>query len=175
MKTKYSALFLSIIFILGICVYAEEIMQVPVVADIEPTEICVSVPVSLPVSVDKDGNVKTADNCVIINESSASVRVKSVNISAKNGWTLTDYRDIQGFDSAKVDSNKLAFMLTIGGSQPVYTDNSENLTQSIMKTPAVINSHEIAPVKYDVMVTPVSAAVKGLEIADIVFILEWDT
>ena len=57
--------------------------------DIAPTKLSVTVPTALPMAMSDDGSVVTATGCKIVNNSYGPVRVKSVTISAANGWHLT--------------------------------------------------------------------------------------
>ena len=61
--------------------------------DPSATAMSVTVPTALPMAMSQTGDVTTADNCQIINNSYGAVRVKSVTISAENGWSLTAFGD----------------------------------------------------------------------------------
>ena len=61
--------------------------------DPSATAMSVTVPTALPMAMSQTGDVTTADNCQIINKSYGAVRVKSVTISAENGWSLTAFGD----------------------------------------------------------------------------------
>ena len=128
------------------------------------------------------GDVTTADNCKIINNSYGAVRVKSVNITAENGWRLTAFGDKSTLASEKVDSNKLGFALSIGGGAQVMTDTSDKSTQMLISAPISgcymsgvgnQNSNTVT-VDYDAIVTPLSNAVTNANIANVVFVIEWD-
>ena len=81
-----------------------------------PTAMSVTVPTALPMAVNQTGDVTTATDCKIVNNSFGAVRVKSVTISTANGWKLTAFGDKATLASEKVDSNKLGFAMTIGGA-----------------------------------------------------------
>jgi hypothetical protein len=68
-----------------------------------------------------DGNVVTATDCKIINNSYGAVRVKSVSITAASDWHLTAFGSKASLAGEKVDSNKLGFAMSIGGGQQVKT------------------------------------------------------
>ena len=147
------------------------------------TAMSVTVPTALPMAMSQTGDVTTADNCRIINNSYGAVRVKSVTITAENGWKLTAFGDKATLASEKVDSNKLGFALSIGGGKQVVTDNSNASTQALISAPAagcymsgVGNaSGNTVAVDYDAIVTPLSNAVANANIANVVFVIEWDT
>ena len=151
--------------------------------DPSATAMSVTVPTALPMAMSQTGDVTTADNCKIINNSYGAVRVKSVNITAENGWRLTAFGDKSTLASEKVDSNKLGFALSIGGGAQVMTDTSDATTQMLISSPIAgcymsgsgnPSSNTVA-VEYDAIVTPLSNAVTNANIANVVFVIEWDT
>ena len=146
------------------------------------TAMSVTVPTALPMAMAQDGSVTTADNCKIVNNSYGAVRVKSVTISGANGWTLTAFGDKSTLASAKVDSDKLGFALTLGGGAQVKTDNSNTASQALISAPVTgcymtgvgDQTGNSISVIYDAIVTPLSNAVTNATIANVVFIVEWD-
>ena len=146
------------------------------------TAMSVTVPTALPMAMAQDGSVTTADNCKIVNNSYGAVRVKSVTISGANGWTLTAFGDKSTLASAKVDSDKLGFALTLGGGVQVKTDNSNTASQALISAPVSgcfmtgvgDQTGNSISVIYDAIVTPLSSAVINATIANVVFIVEWD-
>ena len=145
------------------------------------TAMSVTVPTALPMAMAQDGSVTTADNCKIVNNSYGAVRVKSVTISGANGWTLTAFGDKSTLASAKVDSDKLGFALTLGGGAQVKTDNSNTASQALISAPVSgcfmtgvgDQTGNSISVIYDAIVTPLSSAVTNATIANVVFIVEW--
>ena len=91
------------------------------------TAMNVTVPTSLPMTMSQDGDVLTADNCRITNNSYGAVRVASVSISAASGWNLTAFGDKASLAGEKVDSNKLGFAMSIGGGAQVATASDLSL------------------------------------------------
>lgn len=151
--------------------------------DPSATAMSVTVPTSLPMAMSQTGDVTTADNCQIINNSYGAVRVKSVNITTANGWRLTSFDDKSTLASEKVDSNKLGFALSIGGGTQVMTDTSDESSQYLISTPIAgcymsgigNTSGNAVSVDYEAIVTPLSSAVTNANIANVVFVIEWDT
>lgn len=147
------------------------------------TAMSVTVPTALPMAMSQAGDVTTADNCKIVNNSYGAVRVKSVTITAANGWQLTAFGDKATLASEKVDSNKLGFALSIGGGNQVATDTSDASAQMLISAP--INgcymsgignpSGNTVAVEYAAIVTPLSTPVTNANIANVVFVIEWDT
>lgn len=65
---------------------------IPVEVDADAMVFSVTVPTTLPISVDSAGIVTTAPDCAIVNNSAAPVAVSSVSMLALNGWTLKIYQ-----------------------------------------------------------------------------------
>ena len=128
-----------------------------------------------------DGTVVTASDCKITNNSYGAVRVRSVSISAAEGWNLTAFGDKSSLAGEKVDSNKLGFAMSIGGGAQVATASNE-ATQSLITAPidgcymtgvgdSTRNSVSVA---YSAIVTPLSNVVENANVANVVFVIEWD-
>ena len=128
-----------------------------------------------------DGTVVTASDCKITNNSYGAVRVRSVSISAAAGWNLTAFGDKSSLAGEKVDSNKLGFAMSIGGGAQVATASNE-ATQSLIIAPidgcymtgvgdSTRNSVSVA---YSAIVTPLSSVVENANVANVVFVIEWD-
>ena len=147
------------------------------------TAMSVTVPTALPMAMSQTGDVTTADNCQIINHSYGAVRVKSVTISAENGWRLTAFGDKSTLASEKVDSNQLGFALRIGGGEWAVTDSSDESAQALISAPiagcymsgAGNAANNTVSVDYSAIVTPLSTPVTNANIANVVFVIEWDT
>ena len=141
----------------------------------------VTVPTALPMAMSDDGTVVTASDCKITNNSYGAVRVRSVSISAAEGWNLTAFGDKSSLAGEKVDSNKLGFAMSIGGGAQVATA-SNDATQSLITAPidgcymtgvgdSARNSVSVA---YSAIVTPLSNVVENANVANVVFVIEWD-
>lgn len=150
--------------------------------DVTPTKMSVVVPTALPMAMSDDGTVVTATDCKIINNSYGSVRVRTVTISAASGWNLTAFGPKSSLASEKVDSNKLGFALSIGGGQQVQTATNE-ATQQLISAPIAgcymtgvgDTSGNTLSVEYAAIVTPLSSAIANATVANVVFVIEWDT
>ncbi|MBQ2726733.1 MAG: hypothetical protein IJF78_13595, partial [Clostridia bacterium] len=72
---------------------------------------------------------------------------------------------------------------SIGGGSQVVTDNSDESAQNLISAPiagcylsgAGNPSGNSVSVQYDAIVTPLSAPVTNSTIANVVFVIEWDT
>ncbi len=146
------------------------------------TALSVTIPTSLPVAVDTNGNTTTATTAKITNNSYGAVRVKSATISGSNDWKLTTFGDKNTLASEKVDSNKIGFAMTIGEGDQVKTSGTDNeqvlisspVTGCYMSGSGDTNNNSVA-INYKAIVTPVSKAVTDSEVASIVFVVEFDT
>lgn len=146
-----------------------------------PTKLNVVVPTSLPMAMSDEGDVVTATDCKIVNNSYGAVRVKSVSITAASGWHLTAFGSKASLAGEKVDSNKLGFAMNIGGAQVKTT--SDAATQALITSPiascymtgAGDNTANSVKIDYSAIVTPLSGAVNNATVASVVFVIEWDT
>lgn len=147
------------------------------------TAMSVTVPTALPMAMSQTGDVTNTTDCKIVNNSFGAVRVKSVTISTANGWKLTAFGDKSTLAREKVDANKLGFALSIGGGVAVQTDTSNEATQSLISTPVSgcymsgvgDPTGNAVSVAYSAIVTPLSAPVTSATVANVVFVIEWDT
>jgi len=151
--------------------------------DPSATALRVTVPTALPMAMNQDGDVTTATDCKIVNNSFGAVRVASVTITAADDWSLTAFGDKSILAGEKVDSNQIGFAIAIGGGDMMATDNSNEDTQALISAPIAgcfmtgvgnQNGNSVA-VNYDAIVTPLSNAVTNATVANVVFIVEWDT
>ena len=193
------ALSLCMVFAMSVCASAAEISSdggsgsTPVylsstedgtmTGEPSATAMSVTVPTALPMTMSQTGDVTTADNCQIINNSYGAVRVKSVTISAENGWRLTAFGDKSSLASEKVDSDQLGFAICIGNGEWAMTDSSNESAQALISAPIAgcymsgvgNSSGNAVSVDYRAIVTPLSSAVTNANIANVVFVIEWDT
>lgn len=65
--------------------------DIPVTLTADPMQFSVTLPSSLPITVDSTGKVYTASNAEIVNYSSRPVRVTDVIMESADGWTLIGY------------------------------------------------------------------------------------
>lgn len=151
--------------------------------DPSATALRVTVPTALPMAMNQDGDVTTATDCKIVNNSFGAVRVASVTITAADDWSLTAFGDKSILAGEKVDSNQIGFAISIGGGKMMATNDSNEDTQALISTPITgcfmtgvgnQNGNSVA-VNYDAIVTPLSNAVTNATVANVVFIVEWDT
>ena len=132
----------------------------------EITEVfSVTVPVTLPLVIDENGEVHTG-SAEIINGSTGEVVVSSVGISTKNGWQLVPFNTDMAH--AKVDAKQLGFK--INDSVTTKTGNAETFA---LTAPWEIAENGRLPIRYDAVVRAGSKAVTEQEVLSVVFVLEW--
>ena len=146
------------------------------------TAMSVTIPTSFPMAMSQTGDVTTADNTKIVNNSYGAVRVKSVTITAGTGWKLTAFGNKATLASEKVDSNKLGFAMKLGSGAQVATDASNVTSKTLISSPVTgcymsgngDTAHNFIDITYSAIVTPLSEAVTNANVANVVFVVEWD-
>ena len=144
--------------------------SVPVNVTREAATFSVTVPTTLPISVDADGNVTTATDAAIINSSGAPVAVTKVELASLSDWTLAAYsRDILNLP---VDTKQFGLQMNIG-NKTVATSNrgtSDVLSDSLN---ARIAKGQNCAVTYNALFPAQTAAVSDTQIANVVFTVGW--
>ena len=144
--------------------------SVPVTVAREAATFSVTVPTTLPISVDADGNVTTATDAAINNNSGAPVAVTKVELASLSDWTLAAYsRDILNLP---VDTRQFGLQMNIG-DKTIATSNrgtSDVLSDSLN---ARIAKGQNCAVTYNALFPAQTAAVSGTRIANVVFTVAW--
>lgn len=144
--------------------------SVPVTVAREAATFSVTVPTTLPISVDADGNVTTATDAAIINSSGAPVAVTKIELASLSDWTLAAYsRDILNLP---VDTRQFGLQMNIG-DKTIATSNrgtSDVLSDSLN---ARIAKGQNCAVTYNALFPAQTTAVSGTRIANVVFTVAW--
>lgn len=144
--------------------------SVPVNVTREAATFSVVVPTTLPISVDADGNVTTATDATIINNSSAPVAVTKVELASLSDWTLAAYsRDILNLP---VDAKQFGLQMNIG-DKTVATSNSGTSDVLSDSLNARIVKGQNCAVTYNALFPAQTAAVSDTQIANVVFTVGW--
>lgn len=144
--------------------------SVPVNVTREAATFSVVVPTTLPISVDADGNVTTATDATIINNSSAPVAVTKVELASLSDWTLAAYsRDILNLP---VDAKQFGLQMNIG-DKTVATSNSGTSDVLSDSLNARIVKGQNCAVNYNALFPARTAAVSDTQIANVVFTVAW--
>ena len=144
--------------------------SVPVNVTREAATFSVVVPTTLPISVDADGNVTTATDAAIINNSGATVAVTKVELNSQSNWTLAAYnRDILNLP---VDAKQFGLQMNIG-DKTVATSNSGTSDILSDSLNAQIAKGQNCAVTYNALFPARTAAVSDTQIANVVFTVGW--
>lgn len=144
--------------------------SVPVNVTREAATFSVVVPTTLPIAVDADGNVTTATDAAINNNSGAPVAVTKVELTGQSNWTLAAYsRDILNLP---VDTRQFGLQMNIGG-KTVATSNSGTSDVLSDSLNAQIVKGQNCAVTYNALFPARTAAVSDTQIANVVFTVGW--
>ena len=144
--------------------------SVPVNVTREAAIFSVVVPTTLPISVDADGNVTTATDAAIINNSGAPVAVTKVELASLSDWTLAAYsRDILNLS---VDAKQFGVQMNIG-DKTIATSNSGTSDILSDSLNARIAKGQNCAVTYNALFPAQTAAVSDTQIANVVFTVGW--
>lgn len=146
------------------------------------TALSVTIPTALPLAMSVNGDIATADDVRITNNSYGAVKVMTVTISGANGWSLVPFGDKSSLASEKVDSNKLGFSMSIGDGQWKSTDTSGNTQvmypdsiEGCYMTGCGDTDNNYVGVDYDAIASAVSEAITAQTVAKVVFVVGFDT
>lgn len=144
--------------------------SVPVTVAREAATFSVTVPTTLPISVDADGNVTTATDAAINNNSGAPVAVTKVELTSQSNWTLAAYsRDILNLP---VDTRQFGLQMNIG-DKTVATSNSGTSDILSDSLNAQIAKGQNCAVTYNALFPAQTTAVSDTQIANVVFTVGW--
>ena len=144
--------------------------SVPVTVAREAATFSVIVPTTLPISVDANGNVTTATDAAINNNSSAPVAVTKVELTSQSNWTLAAYsRDILNLP---VDTRQFGLQMNIG-DKTVATSNSGTSDVLSDSLNARIVKGQNCAVTYNALFPAQTTAVSDTQIANVVFTVGW--
>ena len=144
--------------------------SIPVTVAREVATFSVTVPTTLPISIDADGNVTTATDAAIINSSGAPVAVTKVELVSLSDWTLAAYsRDILNLP---VDAKQFGLQMNIG-DKTVATSNSGTSDVLSDSLNARIAKGQNCAVTYNALFPAQTAAVSDTQIANVVFTVGW--
>ena len=125
----------------------------------------VTVPTSLPLVMDQNGNVSTPA-AQIVNNSSGAVIISSVTLRSENGWKIVPYDTEMAHQ--KVDAKVVGFSLN--GAATTTFGEEESLPMTVDWT---IPQNGSLDLDYDAVISAVSQAVRSETILSAVFVLKW--
>ena len=144
--------------------------SVPVTVAREAATFSITVPTTLPISVDANGNVTTATDAAINNNGGAPVAVTKVELTSQSNWTLAAYsRDILNLP---VDAKQFGLQMNIG-DKTVATSNSGTSDILSDSLNAQIAKGQNCAVTYNALFPAQTAAISNTQIANVVFTVGW--
>ncbi len=143
---------------------AGSVGSVPAIVNQSATLFDVTVPTSLPISVDSAGIVTRASNTKIINNSFGPVVIKNIEISANTGWNLNDYT--VDFKKEKIGVKKFGISINGCNSSSGYLDSSSLQNIKILKG----NYYDI---NYNILLGAQKTSIINETIANIKIIVDW--
>ncbi len=126
----------------------------------------VTVPTTLPLGVDENGQVYSSQDTAIQNRSSGKVRVSSITLESQNGWQIVPYDT--NMAAEQVDAKLVGF--AINSAETLARGSSEVL---VMAGEWDMEENSPLQLHYDAVVSALSTAVTDVPILTVVFILEW--
>lgn len=146
---------------------------VPVVLTAAAAKFSVTVPTSLPISVDADGNVTTATDVKIVNHSHGMVEVQDLEVSGANSWSTISY-DSADVGALPVGSKMIA--LEIHGEKTTGANaNTFTKTGWAAMDAANATATDELPFTYAAHIPAQATALSGDTVANVVFTVGWHT
>ena len=145
--------------------------SVPVNVTREAATFSVTVPTSLPITVDADGNVTTATDAAIINNSGAPVAVKSVEVIGQNKWEIAPYDKVT-IRSLPVNTMSFGLRIELGGIASATSINgpSEILAYN---SNIDIDRQQKLTITYDALIPAQEKGILNTQIANVVYTIAW--
>ena len=146
--------------------------SVPINVTREAATFSVTVPTSLPITVDADGNVTTATDAAIINNSGAPVAVKSVEVIGQNKWEIAPY-DKVAVRSLPVNTMSFGLRIELGGIASATSINgpSEILAYN---SNIDIDRQQKLTITYDALIPAQEKGIRDTQIANVVYTIAWE-
>lgn len=137
----------------------------------------VTVPTSLPVQINGYGQVVTATDAIIKNNSVGVVYISNVEINSLNNWKLAKYDKVAA-DNSDVNTKTVGWQMTING-QTLKTSKSGTSETLVTNTlpysgPLLMAGGVSLPISYNATIPPQSNPTSGsLSIANVVITVSW--
>lgn len=167
---KIIALILVLSLVCITPVLAEDAVT-PVELNAEAAVFNVTVPTALPITVDANGNVTTASDVKIINNSYGMVIVDDVKIVGANSWQLTNWTT--EMKKLKVNTKEFAFIIN---NDSTGEDGNFNISPSnwhSLEGKNDTDSDELV-ITYNAKLPAQSSAITNTTIANVTFVINWD-
>lgn len=144
---------------------------VPVTLDSEEAIFSVQVPSNLPIVVTSQGEVLTATNAKVVNNSAAPVEISDFEIESQSGWTFVDYDSFEKSDIGRATKNaafRVGAVKTTGNNTTDFNESSFN----VMSAYDPEGENNIVDFSYDIKIPAMDSPINE-QIANITFIVDW--
>ena len=128
----------------------------PMSIEVESLHFSVTLPTELPVFIDVNGNVMTADSTSVINNSNKDIQVSDITITPMNGWSLKPY-------DGTLNDNEFGVMINANKS------GNGTLTWGNFRVPEGLES----PISYDVKLKQGVNGIAKIDVANITMTVNW--
>lgn len=147
--------------------------EVPAVLDADAATFSVTVPTSLPISVSATGEVTTADDVKIVNNSHGAVKVTNMTIAGSSDWEIVDF-DSANMAAEKVGSHKIAMTIN---NEKTTADDTISFSESNFTKMDGKNAGDTDELKltYDAKIPAQSTALDSETVANVTFVVGWDS
>ena len=137
----------------------------------EATQMTVTVPTILPMSVDAQGVTTTADDAKVINKSYGAVEVQGLKVAAKEGWTLVGHD--HDFSADKVGAKN--FSMDVDGEHAAANDGVTAVSSALGAQIDGLNDGDTdeRTFSYDGKISAQKTALTNTEIATVTFTIDW--
>lgn len=148
--------------------------SVPVALTAEAAAFSVTVPTSIPMSINSDAEVTCATNLSITNNTAAPVEVTNIEVQSGT-WSIVDYNDgdRSPLASEKVNSNKLGLALKPAGGSQIATSTNGTQNLSVDSAEWVVSAGGSLSFECAGIATAVSSSASNVQAAKVVFTLAW--
>lgn len=151
--------------------------SVPVALTAEAAAFSVTVPTSIPMSINSDAEVTCATNLSITNNTAAPVEVTSIEVQSGT-WSIVDYNggDRSPLAAEKVNSNKLGLALKPSGGSQIATSTNGTQSLSVDSDEWVVSAGGSLSFQCSGIATAVSGAIAdAVQAAKVVFTIGWSS
>lgn len=166
---KYLSLTLALLMVLSATTVFAETKTVPVTLTVEEPTFSVALPLSLPITIEGNGDITTAINAQIINNSAGPVAITNIQTQGINGWTTLEYGTLD-MTTAKVDSKQATLQLEIKDKTIKTTGTDINDFSGFIR----LAKGETAPLTYNAEVPAQKTAKTDAQIVEVLFTVGWD-
>ena len=138
--------------------------KVPAKVTAEAAHFSVTVPTTLPITVQADGTVLTADDTKIVNNSMGPVSVTKIAVEGQNGWEIVDFTSDL---TSQMNQRKFGLQLISNNVQP-------DGTCGLVGFNVIPGNSGSLDLPYDANIAVQTSAIEKQTIANVTFTVGWD-